>query len=384
MDKNNLHKIFDHTECISTEKMIEYQEGKLNEKEKNSVEIHLASCQMCADEFEGLMLVPDKSNIEQTVFSLNTQVDEILAKTNKKIPFLMPINLMAAIILFLIGFTWYATYYLRLSQHKQQELAQAIDENYFKKDGEILILMPESALSESEKNLKRIKSDTPVKNLKPTENIANGISESKEIADVTSGENEELAVITEDSLERKKILADDNFDEITEKDKNLAAREEIAMNEDTKKKVAEGIQEENKELKNKTHAKKNELAKTNNSDFFEKGLIEFKQKKFEEAIRLFNKSINNQLHIDESYYYIALAYENLENFNEAISNYNKVIEIKKSNFYEEALWNKSQIQLKLENFKPAVNTLQQIKQLNGKYAPRATNLIDSLQNQNHK
>jgi predicted anti-sigma-YlaC factor YlaD len=61
MSDNNLHKIFANTACVSTEMMMDYLDGKLSEKEKNKVEVHIASCEMCRDEFEGLSLLEDKS-----------------------------------------------------------------------------------------------------------------------------------------------------------------------------------------------------------------------------------------------------------------------------------------------------------------------------------
>jgi tetratricopeptide (TPR) repeat protein len=81
---------------------------------------------------------------------------------------------------------------------------------------------------------------------------------------------------------------------------------------------------------------------------------------------------------DEIYFYLALSYENIQLPQEALSNYNKVISYEQSDLYEHALWNKSQLLLKLDKRKSAINSLNQVKNLKGNYYKQAENQLDSL------
>jgi len=107
---------------------------------------------------------------------------------------------------------------------------------------------------------------------------------------------------------------------------------------------------------------------------------EYDKRNFTAAIELFKQSLNQHQAKDEVYYYLAMSYENISNQLDALSNYNKVIADEKSPLFEQALWNKSQILLKLEKQKSAVNTLNQIKNLKGNYSRQAEIILDSLLN----
>jgi len=404
MSNNNLHRIFDSTVCISTEKMIEYLEGKLLEKDKNSIETHLSSCSMCHDEFEGLQMISDKSTLSGTVFELNDKVDNILANTNKKIPFLMPINLMAAIILFLIGFAWYATYYINATFRLKEDLiSQQIENDFQKTDGEILILRPESAISEDKKDQENIKAYKRI--LEENGSVSNPISDKTELHEVT---NKEIAV-SEESVSAgndveennsgiiniEKPVADDS--KISENETKIG-KEDLAKKDREEKKIADELNDINlassekdipnatsdtnlkgKKKSNFTKAKSSkEISNTAHSNNFSLAMAEFDKRDYKAAVELFKLSLNEQEHQDKVYFYLAMSNEKMESYQEALTNYNRVISNKESSLFEQALWNKSQILLKLDKRKSAINTLNQIKNTKGTFSKQAENVLDSL------
>ena len=397
MNNENLHRIFDDTACISTEKMIDYLDGSLLEKEKNSVELHLSSCTMCFDEFEGLQMISDKSTLPETVFELNDKVDTILASSRKKIPFLLPINLMAAIILFIIGFAWYVTYYINASlQLKEEMIAQAFEIDLQRSDSEIIIFRPDPTLYENKADNVATKNNKLLSDNKTLAAISD--LESK------SNKKEEVVVLEEESKNNE--LLDENNAGIVSSERMIVEDAKISNDkskiskEDEEKNVVElfddiGVADSNKEItsnydesKSRSNKKtalnkaKNSavLSNTVRSDNFNLAMAEYDKRDFREAIELFKQSLNEDGPRDKVYFYLALSYENIKSQQEALSNYNKVISNAQSTYYEQSLWNKSQILLQIDKRKSAINSLNQIKTLNGKYAKQAEKMLDSLNN----
>jgi|GEM_PF-4969656 len=378
MDNNNLYKIFNNTDCISTEVMIAYQENKLSEMEKNSVEKHLSSCNMCRDEFEGLALIPIKSSISDTVLGLNSKVDNMLAKTNKRIPFLMPINLLAAIILFIIGFAWYAAYYIKIFKNNQEQIAEAVDENLSKSDGEILILQPESELSESERNLKILKTfgqnkSGLIKENDKEESINDEYNENQYITAENNANVNSEAIITDENKNEKRRIAVAGI-EVNISDKDKVKEKEILDDDiiakDESKKALDNVETEISTLANRSK-------KTPNNAFGD-GVTAYQNGQYAEAIRIFDNIKSSHKPTGDVYYYIAICFEKSGSYTDAISNYNKVLKDKKSTYYQESLWNKSNLLLKSGKTDQAKKNFKQLSELNGVYSERAKNLLDSL------
>jgi hypothetical protein len=72
------------------------------------------------------------------------------------------------------------------------------------------------------------------------------------------------------------------------------------------------------------------------------------------------------------------SYANLNDTENALVNYNKVIAMVESPYYEDALWNKAHLLMELNKRKSAINSLNQIKAGKGIYSGRAEKIIDSL------
>ena len=68
----------------------------------------------------------------------------------------------------------------------------------------------------------------------------------------------------------------------------------------------------------------------------------------------------------------------LDDTENALVNYNKVIAFAESPYYEDALLNKAQILIELDKRKSAINSLNQLKNRKGAYLKKANKMIDSL------
>jgi len=100
-DDNNIANHSD--ECISTDVLLKYIKGELSGYMKNMVERHVASCEMCSDELEGLSFMEKPDRINEITLDLRRKVDEIIKLPYKEIPYLSFSVQIAATILVLVG-----------------------------------------------------------------------------------------------------------------------------------------------------------------------------------------------------------------------------------------------------------------------------------------
>ncbi len=128
MNNNKLNKIFAFSECIPNQMMMDYLDGKLSGREKNMVEMHLQTCELCKDEFEGLSSMVDKEKLSDIVFDLNKEITKI-THGRKRFALFPQVSAMAAIILLLVGFVWFFFYiiHLRPDSLRIGQIAQSIE-----------------------------------------------------------------------------------------------------------------------------------------------------------------------------------------------------------------------------------------------------------------
>jgi len=72
--------------CIPVDMLIKYIKGELSGVERNRIERHLSSCEMCSDELEGLSLLEKPEEIESIVGELNSKIEKIVVEEKKEIP----------------------------------------------------------------------------------------------------------------------------------------------------------------------------------------------------------------------------------------------------------------------------------------------------------
>ncbi|MHC1702543.1 MAG: zf-HC2 domain-containing protein [Tenuifilaceae bacterium] len=81
---NNISNISEG--CIPVDMLIKYIKGELSGLERNRIERHLSSCEMCSDELEGLSLLEKQEDFDSIVVELNTRIDKVIAEEKKEIP----------------------------------------------------------------------------------------------------------------------------------------------------------------------------------------------------------------------------------------------------------------------------------------------------------
>src|ERR1051325_4736277 len=104
-----LNKIFEHTDCLSEDKLTKYIAGKLSPAEKHEVEKHLIDCEMCSDAVEGLSMISDKK-ISAVTSELNQKIQNRVEKKEVKVIFLRQYRTqlaVAASIVLVLGLVWF-------------------------------------------------------------------------------------------------------------------------------------------------------------------------------------------------------------------------------------------------------------------------------------
>ncbi|NJO90382.1 MAG: hypothetical protein HC831_16605 [Chloroflexia bacterium] len=252
MSDNNLHKIFANTACVSTEIMMDYLNGKLSEKEKNKVEVHIASCEMCRDEFEGLSLLEDKSKLAAIVGDLDEKIDKRINEGGKKIPLFRNVYRIAAAIIILISSAWFISLYVDSSVSNMDEsvVSQAMEEKAetddgFDKDKEPIAIEQEKTFERDLEKKDNIEKTNKAKTV-AKENLSRTSDELKTI--ITDNENKAIAEgYTEKKLEEK----------IPVEEFSASVNDKISVEEDKSKNTGELPEE--KTIVQKEQQKLNQL-----------------------------------------------------------------------------------------------------------------------------
>lgn len=130
--KNELNKIFAASECPPGDVLRQYYEGKLAGSDKSFVEKHLASCEACSDELEGMLFINDSNKLEKTVAGLKEDINARLELRGKFFSLTFYAKVAAVItILFVASFVFYLT----VNSDKttsQKSISQNIEHEKFK------------------------------------------------------------------------------------------------------------------------------------------------------------------------------------------------------------------------------------------------------------
>jgi len=74
LEADNKHIIFNNSDCVEKETLIEYKRDKLSSEQKHFVEQHLVDCELCSDALDGYM---NATNIKLDVYELKLKVLKI-------------------------------------------------------------------------------------------------------------------------------------------------------------------------------------------------------------------------------------------------------------------------------------------------------------------
>ncbi|MCF6365812.1 MAG: hypothetical protein L3J35_06365 [Bacteroidales bacterium] len=379
--------------------MIEYVSGSLFIEDNRKVEIHLADCEVCNDEIEGLSNMKNIEKLTLIISSLNDKIDTRINQEKFKIPAnssnkfnVKRIFSIAASVALLITIGYVINNFADKSSDNlaQSELinealpgeaeltteSEAIDE----------LKETESSISEdvntvsAEKNEETVditaSEDTYIEQTNLAITDKGGIVEDAETEYVyteeTVGENintETDEVVIASYTDRKRKEQPNDTDEKADIEEDRSKKESAkSMFGFTKRGITSGSNE------TKPAAGINYLSMRNS------GLLSYDVKSYEEAIEEFNKYLTYKPEDYEIVYKSGMSYYYLKKYNTAVTRFNKIINGDINKYVEDAQWYKSIILINQGKENEALSLLNQIVFKNGKYQKRALEAINQIEN----
>lgn len=355
-DENNISSHSD--DCISTDVLLKYIKGELSGYMKNMVERHVASCEMCSDELEGLSLLEKPEKIDEITLELRRKVDETINLPYREIPYLKFSVQVAALMLILIGVTalyFFVSYkqpkldYVTLSRMELDEIA-----SLGKGDSDTLLL-GSCEVVKHDKGLLKVETVDKVASLEyrpPV--VVDSISVEKNIAAELN--DEKIAEVVED---KKNV------------DERLVVSESIVqyVPVSASKKVAAGgvafatkamVESGDEGLSNLSYADKKQVA-----------MKLFERKKFEQAMNAF-EVISSDLPVSDSILlYKSICYYHLTRFDDAILNLSELAKNPQKSQFAEARWYYALSLIGAQKRDEAIVILEQIIKDNSTYKHEA-------------
>lgn len=368
--------IFNQSPCLTNDEMIDYISGKLSEDKIRKVELHIADCEMCSDELEGLSYLNDIKQLPIITSSLNNKIDDYFNKGKKIIPIHTEENK-----------TTNKKFNLKRTFSIAASIALLITAGYF-----IYDIQNTSSNKLAEANI-------PAKDEYIKETPSNEIIKEEDVKEELTSNNKELNKPSENKKEKVNTVSDKKIKTETEKSKPTDV-DEIIISEDVLAETdqdieldkAEEIEEEdisvsdnnasNKVVFGTTRGAGINLKKKEKKDFKylkDSGILSYSIKSYKDAITDFNKYLQNNPNDFEVVYKLGMSYYYTNNYDKAILKFNKIITARNIKYFEDAQWYKVNSLIKEGKKDDAIALLKNIINAKGKYLQQAQNKISELE-----
>ena len=379
--------IFEESDCLSRERLMQYHNGELTNQEMHEVEHHLLGCDLCSDALEGLSMVRDPDKIDE----INRIIQERVRKPASGVKWVA----IAAMLLVFIGIS--TLLYQKL--HEADQLENIITEatplkkdsitplsekkgfKFDQVDPKVVkqeIIGEQKTKEESEQPQQIIKEEnyTLLSEAEPVEDIeVVGVNEegielevaSQEALSVMEEINEETVVFSDELISEDAIASGATVEE----EYNIgieATSVDPEVIEVYKVQVAEsqGTRKKSKINNQSTRTTAPESVTNYNYMSESDSLIA------EEEI-LFVKS---ESEVDN--FQIGLDHFKQSKFKKAISHFDKVLQDKSKEKYENAKWFKALALIELQKIKEAKNLLKEIIDDDGEYKIQAEEKVKEI------
>ncbi len=362
-DGNNISNRSD--DCISTDVLLKYIKGELSGYMKNMVERHVASCEMCSDELEGLSFMEKPDRINEITLDLRRKVDEIIKLPYKEIPYLSFSVQVAATILVLVGvsaFYFFVIYkqpkldYVTLARMELEEIAS------LGKGGKDTLLLANYDVIKNEKGLVKVEDIDAVALLSYAAPV---------VIDSISVENEVVDVLNDDKI--TEIASAKNLTE----DRLAVAESSVqyAPASASKKMAAGGVAYDEK---SRRESKDKGLNKLSYSTRIQAAMKLFNKKKYELAVNAF-ESISSELPSNDSILlYKSICYYHLTRFDDAILNLSGLASSPQKTQFIEARWYFALSLIGAQRRDEAIVVLEQIVNDDSNYKREAKKELNKL------
>lgn len=341
--------------------MQNYLSGSLSREEKRKVEMHLADCEMCSDELDGLSLLENPAKLSLIVDELNEKIDK-KTQNSTKVLFLQrikPYYSIAALLLVLVSITIFL--YFNNANSDKMEMADNMAKEEIELSEEPVI--EEELLAED----KSISADTIISRLKRSEEklTDNYRVKRKSSAKRELKEEAEIKDIYEEKMED--YLAEDTTSLITSGDTDFV----VSPTDSNGNSVSSDTKTVLEEVEIEEETERNYVAQ--DADF--NTISSYKNEKSKKTkasrtkgttIQKSNLELAKEAFAEKKYYETLLLLENAE--------------IKpETEQYFETLWLKSLCYIELENFEKAKELLNTLSEKENNFQRKAKRKLRSIQ-----
>ncbi len=425
---NKLNKIFGQSDCVSINKLRKYINGKLSSSENHAIEKHISDCSMCSDIYHGLLIIPDKTNLELNVNDINKKIDSRNKKVSK-IRNLKTIRYKFAIavsILLIISSTiWLYNYTNNETTYTSESLEIVSDDFELKReasDKDIINVNENKKIKRDENTfiIKDKRKEKTIDNTKTNKDEDIKINKEKDIKTDDEDENyinegeknisvKKQNLKIEKNVEKKESKQEETIEifdeeEISEKDEDIL--DDMVYNEKNKlkrrDKQAKRFKSDNVnalagvESINSRYIKRRAKSNTwesindkvvvdkiqidsfidiNNKLLFNTAIDNYNNGKYSKAIILFEKILNIEPNNYQANYFCANSYYGINEYGKAIKRYYKIIKQGKGEFYESAQWYRAKCYKKLGKKRVAKKLFNKIINANSSYKNKAKDEI---------
>ncbi len=362
-DENN---ISNHSgDCISTDVLLKYIKGELSGYMKNMVERHVASCEMCSDELEGLSLMEEPERIDEITLDLRRKVDETINLPYKEIPYLKFSIQVAALMLILIGVSalyFFFSYkqpkldYVTLARMELDEIASLGN------GGKDTLILSNCEVVKHDKGLLKVETVDEVVSLEYQPPV---------IVDSVSAEKEILAELKEEKV--TEAVRENNY--LDDKQAVSESVVQYAPVSTSKKVAAEGFAFA---AKSRLESKDAGLSSLSYSAKKQVAMRLFEQKKYEQALNTF-EIISSDLPVSDSILlYKSICYYHLTRFDDAILNLTELANNPQKIQFPEARWYYALSLIGAQRRDEAIVILKQIVKDDSTYKREAKKELNKL------
>jgi len=362
-DENNISS--QSGDCISTDVLLKYIKGELSGYMKNMVERHVASCEMCSDELEGLSLMEKPERIDEITLDLRRKVDETINLPYKEIPYLKFSVQVAAVMLILIGVSalyFFFVYrqpkldYVTLSRMELDEIAS------LGKGGSDTLFLGSSEVVKHDKGLLKVETVDEVASLKYAPPIVIDSIETKEVHYAVLDDRDTVRISEIEKSEKERVVVN----EVSIQSAPLSASKKVAA-EGFAFSANSRLESMDAGLSNLSYAAKKQAA-----------MRLFEKKKYEQAMNTF-EIISSDLPVNDSILlYKSICYYRLTRFDDAILNLTELANNPQKNQFAEARWYYALSLIGAQRRDEAIVVLEQIIKDDSTYKSEAKTELNKL------
>lgn len=377
--------IFAKSTCLTNSEMTNYLSGNLSAEKIHKLEKHLADCEMCNDELEGLSIFKNTKKLPLIIKSLNNRIDSYFSektiiptikKSETKNFSIKRILSIAASIALLITVGYFIN---NFANKTSNNLAQTEIPNENITEEKILVNPKLEDNIDVKENITETKDDEKSNTTNLTEN-----SNIEQVTNENEGVNNVANNLDEQEIKLTSSLATSN--EITEvnEEEDVSVPSVGSPSKLPEKTVAENTKEDKVSFlgtrRGIIKSKNNKKSSIDYSNLRRSGLLSYDVKTYKDAVIDFDKYLAFKTNDFEIIYKTGMSYFYMDKYKFAISKFNKIISAKNIKYFEDAQWYKATALLNLGKNDDALTLLKQIESAKGKYSKKAKDVILIMNN----